>query len=185
MSRIRKSFRLGGYLTFSNAKSLSAVSVQTPFGRLSTVNSRRLVYEHHAAVKAGDSVGRNFYFLRFEEGLDSMPSILEELHGTHLRPAIMSETFSLACLPFSQIRKAAIQTVETTKLREFKSFEGKVCLLCAGTDMHIEGCKLNTLMVCEEQVPVMVNAINTSHSVHHKVCIPVTDDVFGRWPPKL
>lgn len=89
MSRIRESFRLGGYLTFSTPKSLSGVSVQTPFGRLSAVNNRRLVCEHQAVVTASESVGRNFYFLRFEEGLDSVPSILKMLRGTNLRPAIM------------------------------------------------------------------------------------------------
>jgi hypothetical protein len=180
MSNFRKGFCIGGCLNFSTAQSLSGLSVQTPLGRLLSAN-RRLSYKHQMRVKASESVGKSFYFLRVGEGLSERLRALEMIREAHLRPAVMSETFSIASLPFSQIRAAAIQTVNRRSAGERDSFCSKVCLLCAGSDMFIDEYQLSPLVACEDHVPVVVNAINAGYKVHRKLCIPVTDHLFERW----
>ena len=156
------------------------MSIQTPLGKFSAANNRRLAYKHWLNVTASESIGKGFHFLRVGEGFGEISRTLEILRDLRLRPAVMSESFSIARLPFSQIRTAAIQTVK--KSEEHGSFRSKVCLLCVGTEMIMDGMQFGALMICEDQMPgVVVNVINTSHKVHHKVCIPVTSHLYERW----
>ena len=166
---IRKNFALGGVLSFPRAKSLIGVSIHTPVGAVSAVNRHKLAYHDFANLKASDSVGKTFHFFRVGDGLDEMTKSLEAIRSMGMRPALFSEAYCLATLPFFMIREAAIQT--EMKHSE-TSFRMKVCLRCLGSDLLIDGLELSPLLICDED-EVKVNAIRKDNPVHFKNCIPV------------
>jgi hypothetical protein len=166
---ICKNFALGGVLSFPKAKPLSGVSVHTPVGVVSAANRNKLVYSDYTSVKASDSVGKAFYFYRAGEGLEEMTKSLELLQRMGMRPALFSEAYAIATLPFSLIREAAIQTEAK---HHGTSFKMKVCLRCLGSDMLIDGLALSPLLVCDRD-EVRVNAIRKDNPVHSRNCIPV------------